>query len=101
MSARSKIVDALVTKLKLINGTGIFESNTFGNVFNKLKFWDEINDHPSIYLNAGPESREYLPGASDFYMLPRFAKPGTNSDWYAGRLYRLRWIGIYHCIRSG
>ncbi len=62
MSARSKIVDALVTKLKLINGTGIFESNTFGNVFNKLKFWDEINDHPSIFLNAGPEAREYLPG---------------------------------------
>ena len=61
MSARSKIVNALVTKLKLIDGTGVYEANIFGNVFNKLKFWDEVNDYPSLFLNAGPETREYLP----------------------------------------
>jgi len=62
MSARSKIIDALVIKLKDINGTNNYESNLYNNVFNKLKFWDEVNDYPSMFLNSGPETREYLPG---------------------------------------
>ena len=62
MSARSKIVNALVDKITEINGTVTYSSNLFGNVYNKLKFWDEISDYPSVFLNAGPESREYLPG---------------------------------------
>ena len=62
MSARSKIIDALVTHIKLIDGTVPYESNVFTNVFNKLKFWDEVEDYPSVYLNAGPETREYMPG---------------------------------------
>lgn len=61
MSARSKIINALVTKLKLINGETVYTANIFNNVFNKLKFWDEVNDYPSMFLNAGPETREYLP----------------------------------------
>ena len=61
MSYRSKIVDAIVVKLKEINGTSIYESNLFGNVFNKLKFYNEVDDYPSVYLSAGPEAREYLP----------------------------------------
>jgi len=63
MSYRSKIVDALVEKIKAINGTGIYTSNIFENVYNKLKFYNEVDDYPSVYLNAGPEAREYLPGA--------------------------------------
>lgn len=62
MSYRSKIVDALVEKIKLINGIGIYESNLFTNVFNKLKFYNEVDDFPSVYLTAGPEAREYQPG---------------------------------------
>lgn len=62
MSYRSKIVDALVVKLKDINGTGDYTSNLFNNVYNKLKFYNEVDDFPSVYLSAGPESREYLPG---------------------------------------
>ena len=62
MSARSKIVNALVVQLKTIDGSTGFSSNLFNNVFAKLKFWDEIDDYPSVYLNAGPETREYLPG---------------------------------------
>ena len=62
MSARSQIVEALTEKMKDINGTGSYTSNLFNNVYNKLKFWNEVNDYPSVYLNAGPESREYLPG---------------------------------------
>ena len=62
MSYRSKIRDALVVKLKEINGTSNYESNLFGNVFNKLKFYNEVDDYPSVYVTAGPEAREYLPG---------------------------------------
>jgi len=62
MSKRSKVVNALVTKLKLINGTAPYSSKLFNNVFNKLKFWDEISDYPSVFLNAGAEARDYLPG---------------------------------------
>ena len=64
MSARSSIVNALVEKLKLIDGTGTYQTNIYGNAYAKLKFWDEIQDFPSIYVVPGSESREYLP--SDF-----------------------------------
>lgn len=62
MSRRTKILNTLVTKLKTIDGTAGFESNLYNNVFNTLKFWDEIDDYPSVYLNAGNETRDYLPG---------------------------------------
>ena len=64
MSRRTSIIKALTEKLKLIDGTGNYKSNIFGNAFNYLKFWDETNDFPSIYVVAGSEQREYLP--SDF-----------------------------------
>lgn len=62
MSARSSIVNKVVTLLKTIDGTGSFQSNLFGNVTNVLKFYDEINDFPYVCALAGYESREYLPG---------------------------------------
>ena len=61
MSARTKIVNALVEKFKLINGSSPYRSNLFGNVSNKLKFWDEIHDYPFVCMSAGDETREYLP----------------------------------------
>jgi len=63
MSQRSKIVKALVEKLKLINGVSPYSSNLYGkNVVDKLRFWDEVNDFPYICVVAGSETREYLPG---------------------------------------
>ena len=62
MSRRTSIIKALTEKLKLIDGTGTYTSNIFGNAFTYLKFWDETNDFPSIYTVAGSEMREYLPG---------------------------------------
>lgn len=62
MTARSKITDALVTKLKLINGKTPYTTNIFGNVYKGIAFWDSINDYPSIYLSIGMETREYHPG---------------------------------------
>ena len=62
MSKRSSIVKALAEKFKEIDGTGDYNINLFGNVYPKLKFWDEVNDFPAVYMVAGSEYREYLPG---------------------------------------
>lgn len=66
---RQSIIDALVTKLKTINGTGDFLSNIYNNVSPRLKFWDEVEDFPAIHLNAGTERREYQgAGYKDRYL---------------------------------
>ena len=63
MSRRTSIVKALVEKLKTIDGTGSFKTNLYEAAFPFLKFWDEVNNFPSIYVTAGSETREYLPSA--------------------------------------
>lgn len=64
MSRRTSIIKALAEKLKLIDGSEGYKSNIFNNSFAKLKFWDEVNDFPCIYMSPGNEVREYHP--SDF-----------------------------------
>lgn len=64
MSRRTSIVKALTEKLKIIDGSEKYKSNLFGCSFPYLRFWDECNNFPSIYVVAGSEAREYLP--SDF-----------------------------------
>lgn len=61
-SARSKIINSLVDLLKGIDGQLPNNTNLYENVFNKLKFYDEVEDFPTVCLVAGPEFREYLPG---------------------------------------
>lgn len=63
MSVRTSIAKALAEKFKLINGESPYKTNIYNNAYPKLKFWDEVNDFPSIYMSTGSETREYLPGA--------------------------------------
>lgn len=66
---RQAIVNALVDKLKGINGNGEYLTNLFNNVHPRLKFWDEIEEFPAVHLNAGSETREYQGGGhKDRYM---------------------------------
>ena len=65
-SRRKEIIEFLVTQLKEIDGqtSGISASYTYGNnlfnnVFRKLKFLDEVNDFPAIYISAGTEIRDF------------------------------------------
>ena len=58
---RKKVVDALVEKIKGINGNHPFNSNVSNNVDGHLKFLDEIEQYPKICIVAGDEFREYLP----------------------------------------
>lgn len=62
MSRRQSIAKALAEKLKDIDGSANYKSNIFRNAYPYLKFWDQVNDFPSIYLTAGQEVREYHPG---------------------------------------
>lgn len=59
---RMSIVNALVEKLKLINGAGDFFTDLNDNVSPRLKFWDEVEEFPAVHLNAGSETREYQGG---------------------------------------
>ena len=63
---RSEIVDFLITELKNIDGgtstydnTYTYNVNLFDNVFRGIKFLDEVNDFPAIYLAAGTEIRNF------------------------------------------
>ncbi len=62
MSARSQIANALVEKIKEIDGTTGWRSDLFNNVEAKLKFWDEVEEYPWVFVNNSTETREYLPG---------------------------------------
>jgi len=59
---RRKIVDAVVDKLKLINGQHPYNSNVFNNVKGKMLFLDEIEEYPKVCVIAGDEVREYQTG---------------------------------------
>ena len=59
---RMAIVNALVDKLKGIDGNGAFLTDVFENVHPRLKFWDEVAEFPALHLNAGSETREYQGG---------------------------------------
>jgi len=61
-SRRLNIIEALVEKLKQINGAGEYLVDINENVEPRLKFWDEIQEFPALHLNAGSETREYQAG---------------------------------------
>ena len=62
MSKRTSILKALAVVLNSqLNGV-TYTSNVYNNAYPKLKFWDEVQDFPSVYMSPGSEHREYLPG---------------------------------------
>lgn len=64
MSRRNSIVSALVAKINsTLDGNAPYQTDLNSNCFNKLRFWDEVNDFPSIFITPGSETREYLPSS--------------------------------------
>jgi len=59
---RLGIINGLVEKLKEIDGNGDFNTDIYQNVHPRLKFWDEVDEFPSLHLNAGSEFRDYQSG---------------------------------------
>lgn len=65
-SRRKEIVEFLVTQLKEIDGQSsgfsasyTYNHNLYENVYRKLKFLDEVNDFPALYVSAGTEFRNF------------------------------------------
>lgn len=61
MSRRKSITKSIADRFKLIDGNTPYKTNLFNNSFDDLKFWDEVNDFPCIYVTPGSETREYHP----------------------------------------
>lgn len=80
MSKRTSIVKALSEKFKEIDGTGQYKTNLFQNSYPKLKFWDEVQDFPCVYLHPGSETRDYLPSAFTWGMLNVCIKVYVRSE---------------------
>ena len=60
-TARKKISDALVEKIKEIDGNFPFNSNIFNNVHSGMVFLDQIQEYPKICVVSTDETREYQP----------------------------------------
>ena len=97
-SKRISIVKALAEKFKEIDGTGVYSSNLFGNVYPKLKFWDEVNDFPSVYLTAGSEVREYLPSNFTWGYLNISVKVYVRSEDQAQEQLELLLADLEKCV---
>lgn len=80
MTKRVQIVKALAERFKTIDGTAPYVTNLQGLSFAKLKFWDEINDFPSVYLSPGTEVREYHPADFAWGMLGVCVKVYCKSE---------------------
>jgi hypothetical protein len=65
---RRAIVEALCTKLEQINGNAPFRTSV-AKVERRLRFWDEVNEFPTIHVGAGAETREYDGGGFRFRFL--------------------------------
>ena len=98
MSKRAKIVAALAEKFKTIDGYPPYTTNLSGNSFAKLKFWDEIQDFPSVYLSPGAETREYHPSDFAWGMLRICVKVYCKSEDYAQEQLELLLGDIETCV---
>ena len=77
---RRKIADALVEKLKEIDGNHPFNINVFENVQSKMVFLDEIEQYPKVCVVAGDETREYLPDGYKWRFLSLTIRAYVNNE---------------------
>lgn len=98
MSRRTSIVKALAEKFKLIDGTAPYQTNLQEQSFAKLKFWDEVNDFPSVYLSPGTELREYHPADFAWGMLGVCVKVYCKSEDTAQEQLEVLLEDLERCI---
>jgi len=80
MSKRTSILKALAETFKTIDGYAPYTVNLQGNSFAKLKFWDEVQDFPSVYLTPSTETREYHPSGFEWGFLRICVKVYCKSE---------------------
>jgi len=77
---RKKVVDALVEKIKGIDGNHPYNSNVSSNVSGRLKFLDEIEQYPAVCVVASDEFREYQPGDFKWRLLDLTIRAYINDN---------------------
>jgi hypothetical protein len=80
MSRRQAIATAIADRIKDVKKSNGYKTDLFEAVEAKLKYWDEVNDFPSVYVTAGGETRDYLPGQFKWGFLTLSIKAYTKSD---------------------
>ena len=78
-SRRRAVVEALAVALERINGQPPFRSSV-AKVERRLKFWDEVNEFPTIHVGAGIETREYDGGGFRFRFLTLTVRIYVSDD---------------------
>ena len=76
---RRAVVEAICDKLEQINGQTPFRA-AVAKVERRLKFWDEVQEFPSIHVGAGNETREYNSGNFRFRFLQVTIRCYVHSD---------------------
>jgi hypothetical protein len=89
MSRRQSILTALVNKIKLLDGSAGYHVNLYGQAFDKLKFWDSVNNFPSVYSSTGTETREYMPAGFTWGFLGISLKVYCKGDYAQTELENL------------
>ena len=83
MTKRTQIVQALTEVINnSLTGAAPYVTNLQNQCFAKLKFWDEINDFPSVYIHPGTETRDYQLSGFAWGMLGVCIKVYCNSEDY-------------------
>ena len=77
---RSQLLNALVDKLKDIDGSGDYRTNLANQVFPTMKFWDEIDTFPALLLSGGTETREYYGGGQKWRFLTVTLRAYVNQE---------------------
>ena len=65
---RSSVVNAFVSHLEKIDGTGKFKS-AIAEASPRIKFWDEVTEFPAVHVSAGAETRDYRGAGEKFRFL--------------------------------
>jgi len=98
MSKRASIVKALAEKFKDINGTGNYITNLSNNSYAKLKFWDEVNDFPSVYLSPSSEVRDYQLSGFAWGILRVSVKAYCKDEEFAQDKLEQLLVDLENCI---
>jgi len=87
MSRRRNIINTIVNKLREIDGgvspfdaSYTFANDIAGNAYRYLKFIDEVNDFPSLYLEVLPENRIYQTKGATESSLPFIIRIYVNQE---------------------
>jgi len=103
-SRRRNIINSVVNELKNINGSvssydGSYTYTTSVNnkVFRRVKFLDEVNDFPSVYLQADQEVRDYQTYEFTIGLLPIIIRCYVHSSTAQQDLENL-FVDIEHVI---